>query len=88
MESLTDVGWHKVFIPIGPWRYNDQRERIIAEMLRSDCLSYIAGMEPLLLSEGYFPESVENMIREASAELRELRVHLHSRWSFAWAVKS
>lgn len=21
VESLTDVGWHKIFIPIGPWRY-------------------------------------------------------------------
>lgn len=38
-------------------------------------------------SEGYLPESVDTMIREATAELRELRVHINSRWSFAWAVK-
>ncbi|KAI0748536.1 S-adenosyl-L-methionine-dependent methyltransferase [Daedaleopsis nitida] len=87
IDSFTDVGWHKVFIPIGPWRFADHRERIITEMLRDDCLRLIAGLAPLLLSEGYLPESVEKMRREATAELRELRVHLHSRWTFAWAVK-
>lgn len=23
IESLTDVGWHKVFIPVGPWTYRE-----------------------------------------------------------------
>ncbi|KAI0664665.1 S-adenosyl-L-methionine-dependent methyltransferase [Cubamyces menziesii] len=87
-DAYTDVGWHKVFIPIGPWRQNSNpRERLIAEMLREDCLRYIAGLTPLLLSEGYLPESVEMMQREASAELRELRARIYSRWTFAWAVK-
>lgn len=27
------------------------------------------------------------MQREAAAELRELRIHVQSRWTFAWAVK-
>ncbi|GBE82130.1 S-adenosyl-L-methionine-dependent methyltransferase [Sparassis latifolia] len=88
IDSLTQVGWDKKFIPIGPWRYRDEREKSISEMLRTDCLGYIAGMEPLLMSEGYLPERVETMLREASAELRELRAHLYSRWSFAWAVKA
>lgn len=87
IDSLTDIGWHKIFIPIGPWRYANQKEKLLAEMLLADCLSYIAGMAPLLLSEGYLSESVDKMIREATAELRELRVHINSRWSFAWAVK-
>ncbi|KAI0780653.1 S-adenosyl-L-methionine-dependent methyltransferase [Trametes elegans] len=88
IESYTDVGWHKVFIPIGPWRQSaDPKERIIAEMLREDCFRYIAGLAPLLLSEGYLPESVEKMQREAAAELRELRARIYSRWTFAWAVK-
>ena len=39
------------------------------------------------VSEGYLPESVEMMQREASAELRELRARIYSRWTFAWAVK-
>lgn len=87
IDSLTDVGWHKVFIPLGPWEYRNERERIISEMMRSDCMQYIAGMAPMFLSEGYLPEAVETMLREAQAELRELRVRLYSRWSFAWAVK-
>ncbi|KAI0822861.1 S-adenosyl-L-methionine-dependent methyltransferase [Trametes gibbosa] len=87
-DAYTDVGWHKVFVPIGPWgQTNDPRERVIAEMLREDCLRYIAGLTPLLLSEGYLPESVEKMQREAAAELRELRIRIYSRWAFAWAVK-
>ncbi len=88
-------------------RTADYRERVLAEMLREDCLRYIGTLAPLLLrygvlktpftrltrtdpcrySEGYLPESVEKMQREAAMELRELRVRLHSRWSFAWAVK-
>ncbi|KAH9857175.1 hypothetical protein C2E23DRAFT_881638 [Lenzites betulinus] len=87
-DAYADVGWHKAFIPIGPWRQtSDPRERLIAEMLREDCLRYIAGLTPLLLSEGYLPESVEMMQREATAELRELRARIYSRWAFAWAVK-
>ncbi|PIL24243.1 hypothetical protein GSI_13996 [Ganoderma sinense ZZ0214-1] len=87
IDAFTDVGWHKIFIPIGPWRYADQRECALTEMLRDDCLRYISGMAPLLLSEGYLPESVEMMQREAAVELRELRIHVQSRWTFAWAVK-
>ncbi|KAI0636697.1 S-adenosyl-L-methionine-dependent methyltransferase [Trametes polyzona] len=88
IDAYTDVGWHKVFIPIGPWRQTaDPRERLIAEMLREDCLRYIGGLAPLLLSEGYLPESVEMMQREAAAELRDLRARIYSRWAFAWAVK-
>ncbi|RDX56492.1 S-adenosyl-L-methionine-dependent methyltransferase [Lentinus brumalis] len=87
IDAFTDVGWHKVYIPLGPWRCGDERELLLAEMLREDCLRYIAGLGPYLLSEGYFPESVEMMTREAATELRELRVRFHTRWSFAWAVK-
>lgn len=70
IDAFTDVGWHKVFIPIGPWRYGgsnkcygrffimfmacagDQRELVLAEMLREDCLRYIAGLGPYLLRYG------------------------------------
>ncbi|KAI0691028.1 S-adenosyl-L-methionine-dependent methyltransferase [Cytidiella melzeri] len=87
IDSLIDVGWAKAFVPIGPWIYSNEKDRVLAEMLRTNCLSYISGLSPLLLSDGYLPESVERMKREAAAELLELKVHLHSRWSFAWAVK-
>ncbi|OCH94926.1 S-adenosyl-L-methionine-dependent methyltransferase [Obba rivulosa] len=87
IDGLTDVGWHKIFIPIGPWRQFDAREATISELLRADCLKYISGLAPLLLSEGYLPESVDTLIREATTELRDLSVKLYSRWCFAWAVK-
>lgn len=87
VETLEDVGWQKVFIPIGPWYYEDERSRIVAEMLRVNSLSYISGLGPLLLSEGYLPEVVETMQREARAEIEELRVRIFTRWSFAWAVR-
>jgi len=87
MDNLTDVGWHKIFVPMGPWRYDDEREKELSELCRLNCLSYISGLAPMLLSEGYLPESVDQMCREAATELRELRTHLYTRWSFAWAVK-
>lgn len=67
IESVTDVGWYKVFIPMGPWRYgalcslcttlfesscavaDNERDRVVAEMLRANCLAFISGMGPLLL---------------------------------------
>lgn len=67
INSLTDVGWHKAFIPIGPWIYGERiflgvsrphgsdgrpgndREKLLAEMLRTNCLAYISGLGPLLL---------------------------------------
>lgn len=87
VETLTDVGWHKVFIPIGPWMYANERERVLAEMLRSNTLAYISGMKPLLLSEGYTAEAVEKMLADATNEVKEGKIHLHARWSFAWAMK-
>ncbi|KAI0797651.1 S-adenosyl-L-methionine-dependent methyltransferase [Abortiporus biennis] len=87
IDKFTDVGWHKVYIPMGPWIYVDERSRVVAEMLRQNVYSYISTLTPLLLSEGYLAEAVETMQNEAKAELRELKVHLYSRWSYAWAVK-
>ncbi|KAI0929195.1 hypothetical protein AcW1_006207 [Taiwanofungus camphoratus] len=87
IDSLTDVGWYKIFTPMGPWRYDNEREKTVSEICRENCLRYISGMAPLLLSEGYLPEGVDQMLRESAAELRELRVHIYTRWSFAWAVK-
>jgi len=87
IDSLTDVGWHKIFIPIGPWHYEDERSKALAEMLRANSLSFISGLKPLLLSEGYLPESVDKMQREATAEIAESRVRIYTRWSFAWAMK-
>ncbi|KZT26554.1 S-adenosyl-L-methionine-dependent methyltransferase [Neolentinus lepideus HHB14362 ss-1] len=85
---FTNIGWTKIFIPIGPWVESaSPRERQMAEMLRTNCLTHINGMAPLLLSEGYFPETVERMQREAAVELQSLQVHLYSRWSFAWGLK-
>lgn len=69
VDSLTDVGWDKVFIPIGPWIYGEKdctrlstptrpltaravandKERVLAEMLRANTLAYISGLGPLLL---------------------------------------
>ncbi|KDQ60927.1 hypothetical protein JAAARDRAFT_173301 [Jaapia argillacea MUCL 33604] len=86
MEGLVDIDWCKVFIPLGPWPA-DPLEQMLGEMNRTNCLKHISGMAPLLLNEGYFQETVDKMIREATLELTELRVHLYTRWSFAWAVK-
>ncbi|EPQ58002.1 S-adenosyl-L-methionine-dependent methyltransferase [Gloeophyllum trabeum ATCC 11539] len=86
---FTNIGWNKIFVPIGPWvETASPRERQMAEMMRTNTLTHINGMAPLLLSEGYFPETVEKMQREAAIEVQSLRVHLYSRWNFAWAIKA
>lgn len=35
IDSLTDVGWHKVFIPMGPWRYGSFHPISVGRMPRS-----------------------------------------------------
>lgn len=77
VESLTDVGWDKVFVPIGPWIYGEKdstawsptiwslitrsvandKERVLAEMLRANTLAFISTLGPLLLRHAhpFFP---------------------------------
>ena len=50
-------------------------------------LPFHACFTNFCFSEGYLKESVEKMQREASLEIRDLRVHIYTRWSFAWAMK-
>jgi len=87
MDQLENVGSLRIFIPVGPWRKGDAREEALSDMLRTNALMHIAGMRPLLRDEGYSADTVDTWISEAHLELRELRVRLYSRWSFAWAEK-
>lgn len=50
----------------------------------------VAFLLPFLnnsLSEGYTAEAVEKMLADATNEVKEGKIHLHARWSFAWAMK-
>ncbi|KAF8590068.1 S-adenosyl-L-methionine-dependent methyltransferase [Ramaria rubella] len=87
MDEVHNVGWLKIFIPLGPWKKSDPREEALSDMLRTNALMHMMGMRPLLRDEGYSAETVDLWISEAVVELTELRVRLYSRWSFAWAEK-
>jgi len=87
MDNLENIGSLKIFIPLGPWRKGDPREEALSEMLRTNGLMHMAGMKPLLLEEGYSSATIDTWISEAQYELTQLRVHLYTRWSFAWAEK-
>ncbi|THG99963.1 hypothetical protein EW026_g2493 [Hermanssonia centrifuga] len=68
VDTLTDVGWDKTFIPIGPWIYGNEQERVLAEMLRKNCLAYISGMGPLLLRHVLLKDICQKVLRKCNAK--------------------
>lgn len=76
----------------------------MGHILLHNAIGHMSGMAPLLVkcdiivfgdlrltiisSDGYPADTVEEMIQHACAEVREQRVHLYTRWHFAWAVKA
>ena len=41
IDSLTDIGWHRIFIPIGPWRYGESGHTMGLSELHAGCMVMI-----------------------------------------------
>ncbi|KAG8717995.1 hypothetical protein FRC08_006191 [Ceratobasidium sp. 394] len=89
---FQDEDWAKIFSPIGPWERGrteaeTRKLEIIGELMRQNSLSFVRALKPLLLSEGYFPETVDRFIAGTDRELSELSVHMYVQWHYAWAIR-
>ncbi|KIO32573.1 hypothetical protein M407DRAFT_18615 [Tulasnella calospora MUT 4182] len=83
-----EFGAKDFWVPIGPWEKGDEKQRTIGEMNRQNVLNLVNALRPLLLSYGYFDETIDKWISKVNEELRELKRPLYVRWHCAWAVKS
>ncbi|KAG8948284.1 hypothetical protein FRC04_009922 [Tulasnella sp. 424] len=54
-----EVGVRDVWVPIGPWQAKDEKQIIIGEMHRRNILHVVNSFRPLLLSYGYFDETID-----------------------------
>lgn len=88
IPDFENVETQDIFIPVGPWIQGDRRVELASDLIRRDACLVIAGMKPMLLSEGYFEHTVDLFIEEALKEMDELRVHIYSLWHYTWARKT
>ncbi|KAL5635113.1 hypothetical protein ACGC1H_002965 [Rhizoctonia solani] len=89
---FEDEDWGKVFSPIGPWERGrtaaeTNKLQIIGELMRQNSLAFVRALKPLLISEGYAPETVDRFIAGTDRELSELSVRMYVQWHYAWAVR-
>ncbi|KAG8872851.1 hypothetical protein FRB97_007286 [Tulasnella sp. 331] len=88
LESMEweETGTKQLYLPVGPWEDNmDERRRSVAESMGEDARALCEACRPLLLSHGYFPETVEKWISSADDEIRNVKAKQYIRC--AWAVK-
>jgi len=89
--KLKNHGYKEHFVPIGTWYDGDgtledrRRWHEMGELLRHDCHGFANALRPLLLSDGYKQEWVDNWIAEAHKELNENRIRGWAVWVYFWA---
>jgi len=90
--GVTFVGETEVWVPVGPWlRGNDEQTRrlnYIGELMRRDCKLFIRSLRPLLIEDGYQPETLDRWIGDTVRELDTLSVHMYCTWHYAWGEKA
>ncbi|KAG9048514.1 hypothetical protein FS837_012704 [Tulasnella sp. UAMH 9824] len=83
-----DIGLKIVDVPIGPWEDDiSEKDKQTSELMRQDLLRLIQSVRPLLLSYGWFNETVEKWSAGASEEIKLLKNRYYVRWFFTWAIK-
>ncbi|KAG8953834.1 hypothetical protein FRC04_001464 [Tulasnella sp. 424] len=90
MEGVWEETGEKVlWIPIGPWGEDSlgERSRYVAELMRQDALRFTSSVRPLLLTAGYFEETLDLWTERVHDELRHLRKRMYIRWICAWGIK-
>ncbi|EJD54030.1 S-adenosyl-L-methionine-dependent methyltransferase [Auricularia subglabra TFB-10046 SS5] len=88
IPDFEDVCTQDIYIPVGSWLKGDSRVEVVSDLIRKDACLVIAGMKPMLMSEGYFEDTVDVFIDEALHEMESLSVHTYSLWHYSWARKT
>ncbi|KAG8918279.1 hypothetical protein FRC00_012637, partial [Tulasnella sp. 408] len=68
------IGQKMVYIPLGAWEDNmSAKDKEIAEFMGQDIMRLIQSVRPLLLSYGWFNETVDKWTAGAHEEIRSLK---------------
>lgn len=59
-----------------------ERSKYVAELMRQDVIRFTASVRPLLLTAGYFEETIDLWTERVQDELKNLRRRLYIRVSF------
>ncbi|KAG9048510.1 hypothetical protein FS837_012700 [Tulasnella sp. UAMH 9824] len=82
------IGQKVIYIPVGPWEEKmSDKDRLTSEMMRQNFLRMVRSVRPLLLSFGYFEETVDKWSAGAIDEIENMKNKYYVRWLFTWAVK-
>ncbi|KAG8872850.1 hypothetical protein FRB97_007285, partial [Tulasnella sp. 331] len=76
IDCWEECGGNKVRVALSPWE-NDERERSVGEMMRSNLYGFADAIRPVLQLEGYHPKDVDLWISNALDELRRQERHLY-----------
>ncbi|KAG9048508.1 hypothetical protein FS837_012698 [Tulasnella sp. UAMH 9824] len=86
------IGQKVRYIPLGPWEDNmSAKDKYVSELMRQDFFRMIQSVRPMLLSYGWFDETVDKWSAGAHEEIKLMRNKYYIRvsspnileWSFA-----
>ncbi|KAG8904079.1 Eukaryotic peptide chain release factor GTP-binding subunit [Tulasnella sp. 403] len=70
MTCWEEWGEKDFYIPVGPWEEDmTDKGRYISELMRQDTIRIVTSFRPLLLSHGYFPETIDRWTQKLNEEL-------------------
>ncbi|KAG8855156.1 hypothetical protein FRB96_007194 [Tulasnella sp. 330] len=88
MDCWEDSGEKQLYIPIGAWDEGmNPKQRAIAEMMKEDTLHIIDALRPLLISHGFFRETVNKLLANATDEVMHTRKKQYWKMRYAWGIK-
>ncbi|KAG8913493.1 hypothetical protein FRC00_002290 [Tulasnella sp. 408] len=83
------TGRERIYIQLGPWKEDaTTKDKWIGEVMQQNVLWLVDAFRPLLLSYGFFAETVDRWSTNARDEVQNLKHKFYIRWQFEWAVKS
>ncbi|KAG8910003.1 hypothetical protein FRC00_009038 [Tulasnella sp. 408] len=91
MEGVWEETGEKVlWIPIGPWGEESlgERSKYVAELMRQDVIRFTSSVRPLLLTAGYFEETIDLWTERVQDELKNLRRRLYIRRWICWLLEN
>ncbi|KAG8894813.1 hypothetical protein FRC01_012728 [Tulasnella sp. 417] len=88
-DAWESVGQKKVYIPLGSWDDSaSAKDKQMADLMGQDIMRLIPSLRPLLLSYGWFDETVDRWGAGAHEEIKTLKNKYYIRWFFTWAVRA
>jgi len=89
--TFEHIGYQHVLCPVGPWKEGESVEEthqlhVMGTLMRQNATEFVRALKPLLVSEGYPPETVQTWIEQTENQLNSLTPRTYTKWHFCWGV--